>query len=105
MLLSTFFSLKTHSSILLISKEQGSMVFLYVGFFMSAIILGALLLCYFKSKDNPLFSYNDDPNAIDIKFNKKIYSKKELENYSVKLYLYKDEKYKTFINEIKFPIK
>lgn len=57
------------------------------------------------SKDNPMFSYNDDSNKVDVKFNKKIYSKKELENYSVKLYLYKDEKYKTLMNEIKFPTK
>ncbi len=40
----------------LISNEQGSSgIFLYVGLLMAAIVLGALLLCYFKSKVNPLF--------------------------------------------------
>ncbi len=40
----------------LISKEQGSTgIFTFIGLLMAAIILGALLLCYFKSKDNPLF--------------------------------------------------
>ena len=57
------------------------------------------------NKNKPLFCNAVEPNIIDIKFNKKIFTKKELENYTVKIYLYKDEKYKTLTCEVKVPRK
>ena len=57
------------------------------------------------NKNKPLYSYTDTPNNVEIKFNKKIYTKKELENYNIKIYLYKDPKYKTYIGENKIPLK
>jgi len=55
------------------------------------------------NKNNPLLSYNDEPNEINIKFQKKVYTKRELENYTIKIYLYKDEKFKTLVAEVKVP--
>lgn len=55
------------------------------------------------NKKKPMYSYSEKPNEIDINFNKKIYTKKELENYTIKIYLYKDEKYKTLVCENKIP--
>jgi len=55
------------------------------------------------NKDNPMFSNSDEPNIVTISFKKKIYTKKELENYSIKIYLYKDEKYKTLVSENLIP--
>lgn len=58
-----------------------------------------------SDKNNPLVSYYDEPNLVYINFSKKIFTKKELENYKVLIYLYKDEKYKTAVAEFKLPIK
>lgn len=57
-----------------------------------------------SSKDNPLFPYAEEPNVVDVKFKKKIFTKKELENYTVEIYLYKDKKYKTHVATTKIPI-
>ena len=57
------------------------------------------------NKNTPLYSYNIEPNLVNIKFKKKIFTKKELENYSIKIYLYKDNKFKTLVNEIRIPLK
>ena len=54
-----------------------------------------------SNKNNPLFSYADTPNTISVNFKSKIFTKKELANYTVKIYLYKDEKYKTLVREHK----
>ena len=48
-----------------------------------------------SNKDKPLLSYADTPNMATISFKKKVFTRKELGNYTVKIYLYKDEKYKT----------
>lgn len=56
-----------------------------------------------SNKNKPLISNGYEPNLIDVKFNKKVYTKKELENYTVKIYLYKDEKYKTLVSENRIP--
>lgn len=50
-------------------------------------------------KDSPMFVNPTDPNEVSICFKKKIYTKKELENYTIKIYIYKDEKYKTLVSE------
>lgn len=47
----------------------------------------------------------DQPLDINMKFKRKIYTKKELENYAIKIYLYKDPKYKTFIQKTKIKVK
>lgn len=53
------------------------------------------------NKNSPLLSSSFDSNIVPIKFKKTVFTKKELENYSIKVYLYKDEKFKTFISEVK----
>lgn len=55
------------------------------------------------NKDKPMFSNSNEPNEASITFKKKIFTKKELENYSIKIYLYKDKKYKTLVSENKIP--
>ena len=52
-------------------------------------------------KNAPLLSSTFEANLVPVKFKKTVFTKKELENYSIKVYLYKDEKFKTFVNEIK----
>ena len=37
--------------------------------------------------------------------NMKIFTKKELEQYYIDIYLYKDEKYKTLVSTMKVPLK
>lgn len=67
---------------------------------------GKQLECITKSvanKDAPLFPYAEQPNIVDVKFKKKIFTKKELENYTIEIYLYKDKKYKTHVASTKIP--
>lgn len=52
-------------------------------------------------KNTPLYVISDKPNEIILNFRKKIYTKKELENFTIKIYLYKDSKYKTLVFENK----
>lgn len=77
---------------------------------------GDFVLCYndkpvetittmVANKKQPLYSYANKPNEVPINFVRKIYTKKELENYTIKIYLYKDEKYKTLISENSIPSK
>lgn len=54
------------------------------------------------NKDKPMFSYSDTPNMADVKFKRKIFTKKELENYTIEIYLYKDKKFKTHVLSTKF---
>lgn len=58
-----------------------------------------------SDKTKPLLCSNLTPNNVEIKFKKKIFTKKELENYTIKIYLFKDEKYKTLVFENKIPEK
>ena len=46
-----------------------------------------------------MFCNPTKPNEASVSFKKKIFTKKELENYTIKIYLYKDDKYKTFVSE------
>lgn len=57
------------------------------------------------NKDNALLSNTYEGNVIRVKFKKSILTKKELENYTIKIYLYKDEKYKTLVSENTIPKK
>ena len=54
-----------------------------------------------SNKKAPLYCSAYEPNNISIKFKQKALTKKELENYTIQIYLYKDEKYKTFAAETK----
>lgn len=68
---------------------------------------GKALECVKKevaTKEAPLYFYAEQPNIVDVKFKKKIFTKKELENYTIEIYLYKDKKYKTHAASIKIPI-
>lgn len=56
------------------------------------------------SKETPLYPDAEQPNIVEIKFKKKIFTKKELENYTVEIYLYKDKKYKTHAASTAIPI-
>ena len=57
------------------------------------------------SKDSPLFSNGGESETITVKFGKKIFTKKELNNYVIDVYLYKDEKFKTLIGTYAIPKK
>lgn len=50
-------------------------------------------------KNNPMYVNPNKPNEIKVSFKRNIFTKKELENYTIKIYLYKDEKYKTLVSE------
>ena len=79
-------------------------------------LYGDFVLCYkeepvetiskvVSDKDNPLYVNKQEPNTVEVKFKKKIYTKKELNDYTIKIYLYKDPKYKTLVSENKIPEK
>ena len=55
------------------------------------------------NKNKPMLAFSNEPNSVSVAFKKKIYTKKELENYTIKIYLYKDEKYKTLVYENTIP--
>jgi hypothetical protein len=54
-----------------------------------------------SNKKAPLYCSTLEPSNVSINFKQKALTKKELENYSIQIYLYKDEKYKTFVAETK----
>ena len=58
-----------------------------------------------SSKSNPLSIFDDSPHEVKVDFARKVLTKKELENYTIKIYLYKDEKYKTLVSENLIPNK
>ena len=58
-----------------------------------------------SNKAKPLLTNSITPKEINVKFRKNIYTKKELENFTIKVYLYKDEKYKTLVFENYIPKK
>ena len=47
------------------------------------------------SKDKPLYMYEGEPNKINVSFDKKFWTKKELDDYIVIIRLYKDKRFKT----------
>ncbi len=58
-----------------------------------------------SGKDKPLYSGSSEPNEVAVKFRRKVFTKKELAAYTVKIYLYKDEKFKTLVAETRIPLK
>ena len=57
------------------------------------------------TKDTPLYSNGYEPITTDVKFKKHVFTRKELANYTIEIYLYKDEKFKTLVAKIKIPQK
>ena len=57
------------------------------------------------TKKRPLLSNGDEIKDINVKLGKRIFTKRELGNYYIDVYLYKDAKYKTLIGTYKVPSK
>lgn len=57
------------------------------------------------TKNTPLFSNGGVTAEIPVVFDKNIFTKKELEQYVIDIYLYKDEKFKTMISSMHVPLK
>lgn len=57
------------------------------------------------TKQNPLYSNGYETDDIEVKFGKNIFTKKELQNYTIEIYAYKDEKIKTFLGAYAIPTK
>ena len=56
-------------------------------------------------KSKPLPVGGDNYNSCTVKFKRTIFTKRELANYTVKIYAYKDDKFKTLVAETKVPSK
>lgn len=57
------------------------------------------------NKNAPLFSNGGETGEIEVNFGKNIFTKRELEQYVIDIYVYKDEKYKTLAGTMKVPLK
>ena len=57
------------------------------------------------TKNAPLFSNGGVTEEIAVSLGKNIFTKKELDQYIVDIYLYKDEQYKTLVYSMKVPQK
>ena len=57
------------------------------------------------TKKSPLYSNGGVTDEILVVFDKNIFTKKELEQYVIDIYLYKDDKYKTLVNTMHVPLK
>ena len=57
------------------------------------------------NRSYPLLSNGGETNEVEVVFGKNIFTKRELKQYEIDVYLYKDEKYKTLVNTIKLPLK
>ena len=54
---------------------------------------------------HPLYSNGGELNNIAVQFGNNIFTKRELQQYYIDIYLYKDADYKTFIGSLKVPLK
>ncbi len=59
----------------------------------------------YANPKSPLYSNGGETPDMEIVFGKNIFTKKELEQYVIDIYLYKDEKYKTLAGTMKVPLK
>ena len=57
------------------------------------------------TEDNVLLSYGEPSQNINVRFGKNIYTKKELSQYYIDIYVYKKERYKTLVATIHVPEK
>ena len=51
----------------------------------------------FADKSKPLYSNGGETPEVEVVFGKNIFTRSELERYSIDIYLYKDEKFKTLV--------
>ena len=58
-----------------------------------------------SDKKKPLYAYNNNTVDVPVEFKKHLLTKKELNDYSIKIYIYKDKKFKTYLGEIQVPTK
>lgn len=56
-------------------------------------------------KKHPIYSNGGESEPVRIRFKKTILTRNELKNYTIKIYLYKDEKFKTLVAENRIPEK
>lgn len=87
------------------NASNSDIINLYADFVLTSD--GKELECVTKkiaSKDFPLLMFAEQPNIVDVKFKRKIFTKKELNNYTIEIYLYKDKKYKTHVMSSRIPI-
>ena len=56
-------------------------------------------------KNSPLISNGGETENIKVTFGKNIFTKKELDQYTIDILLYKDDKYKTQVFSMKIPLK
>ena len=54
---------------------------------------------------SPLYSNGGESMDVEVVFGKNIFTKKELEQYVIDIYIYKDERYKTLLSTMKVPLK
>ena len=57
------------------------------------------------NKKYPLTSNGYESQPVEVRFKKKIFTRRELRRYTIRIYLYKDEKFKTLIGEMPVPNK
>lgn len=57
------------------------------------------------NKKNPLFSYGGETKKVKVNFGKQIFTKQELNQYYIEIYIYKNEKYKTLVTKMRIPLK
>ena len=57
------------------------------------------------TKKRPLYSNGGEISDLIVKFDKNIYTRREIEQYYIDIYLYKDPAYKTFVSSFKVPVK
>ena len=54
---------------------------------------------------SPLYSNGGESMDVEVVFGKNIFTKKELEQYVIDIYIYKDERYKTLLSTMKVTLK
>ena len=64
-----------------------------------------VVTCKCVTKKYPLYSNGGVTAEIPVYFGKNIFTKKELEQYVIDIYLFKDKKYKTLISTMRVPLK
>ncbi len=57
------------------------------------------------TKQEPLLSNGSETSEIEVSFGKNIFTRKELEQYAIEIYAYKDDKYKTLLGIYRIPEK
>lgn len=64
-----------------------------------------ILVAQCATKKSPLYANGTDSKYIEVILGKNIFTKRELKNYNIDVYLYKDPKFKTLVYSHKIPTK